>query len=58
MKRNTCVICEHTDFETVCKLPNYPSSFSPSIKNNYKKDILSGNFDCYNLKFNSLIEWY
>ena len=41
MKRNTCVICEHTDFETVCKLPNYPSSFSPSIKNNYKKDILS-----------------
>jgi glycosyltransferase involved in cell wall biosynthesis len=24
----------------------------------YKKDILSGNFDCYNLKFNSLIEWH
>jgi hypothetical protein len=41
MQRNSCVICEHTIFENVYKLTNYPSSSSPGINNDYNEDLLS-----------------
>jgi hypothetical protein len=41
MKRISCVICHDTNFENVCQLLKYPSSFSPPTKNEYREDILS-----------------
>ena len=41
MIRNSCILCKNTEFEKVCSLDNYPSSFSPGIEEDYKNDILT-----------------
>lgn len=41
MIRNSCILCKNTDFEKICRLDKYPSSFSPGIERDYNNDILT-----------------